>query len=225
MSAKRFFIVGLVLFFLLGMAFARVTAQTGPDQAWEEGQAVSPEAVEPNQVWEEGQVVSPEVGIADQAFPAVATTPGTHYRTYSGGRFYTTASTLTYAASGGAIYATALPAGGYSFSLDMDLPEGATITEVVFFVIDNDATNWGLSLRSYNPETNAFIILESATTTGASSALQTIIIPVDPPIVVDNTSTSYRLRAAPGVGTSAHLLRGARVGFTVPTGFIPLITR
>lgn len=59
----------------------------------------------------------------------------------------------------------------------------------------------------------------------ASLALQTIIIPVNPPVVVDNNSMSYRLRAAPGVGTSAHLLRGARIGFTVPTGFLPFITR
>lgn len=169
--------------------------------------------------------MSPEAVVPAQAFPALATTPGTLYRTYSGGGFYTTASSLTYAAVGGAVYATALPAGGYSFSLDMDLPEGATITEVVFFVVDNHASNWSLSLRSYNPETNNFFTLESATSVGASSALQTIIIPVDPPVVVDNTSMSYRLRAAPGVGTSAHLLSGARVGFTVPTGFLPLITR
>jgi len=156
---------------------------------------------------------------------AVPTDPGTYYRTFSGTAFQPTASAMTFAPIGGAIYVTALPAGGYSLSYDMHLPHGATITEVVFYVIDNDAENFGLSLRSFNPETNAFIILESGVSTGASAALQTIILPVDPPIVVDNSTTSYRLRVAPGVASSAHLLRGARVGYTVPTNFLPLIER
>jgi hypothetical protein len=132
---------------------------------------------------------------------------------------------MTYAPIGGAVYATALPGGGYSFSLDFDLPSGATITEVAFFVIDNDATNWALSLRSYDPATDAFIILESGSSSGISTALQTIVIPVDPPIQVDNTTTSYRLRAAPGVASSNHLLRGARIGYTVSTTHLPVIVK
>jgi hypothetical protein len=132
---------------------------------------------------------------------------------------------MTYNPIGGAVYATALPAGGYSFSLDFDLPPGATITEVVFFVVDNDATDMSLSLRSYNPETDSFTILESGASSGASSALQTIVITVDPPVQVDITTTSYRLRVAPGVASSNHLLRGARVGYTIPTTYLPLVTK
>jgi hypothetical protein len=109
--------------------------------------------------------------------------------------------------------------------MEFDLPAGATITEVVFFVVDNHATDMSLGLRSYNPETNAFITLESLTSSGASSTLQTIVIPVDPPVQVDNTTTSYRLRVAPGVASSAHLLRGARIGYTIPQSFLPLIAR
>lgn len=203
----------LVLFSLVpllsfGQVFAHPLAQTDPTPEWDEG-------------WQ----VTSDVTRTDSAIPLVATTPGTLYRTFSGTRFQTTSSALTYSASGGAVYATALPSGGYSFSLDFDLPAGATITEVVFFVVDNDATNWGLSLRSYNPETDAFTILKSATSSGASSTLQTIVIPVDPPVQVNNTTTSYRLRAAPGVASSAHLLRGARIGYTVSQSFLPVITR
>lgn len=67
--------------------------------------------------------------------------------------------------------------------------------------------------------------LESASSSGASMILQTIVIPVDPPVQVDNTTTSYRLRVAPGVASSAHLLRGARVGYTLPLTYLPLITK
>lgn len=175
--------------------------------------------------WDEGQLVTQDAAPAGLAIPAVPTAPGTYYRTFSGTRFQPTSSALTFSASGGAIYATALPAGGYSFSLDFDLPQGATITEVVFFVIDNAAANFSLSLRSYNPETNAFTALESASSSGASSALQTIVVPVNPPVQVNNATTSYRLRVAPGVASNTHLLRGARVGYQVPLAFLPMITR
>lgn len=191
-----------------GQALAHPMAQTGP----------TPE-------WDEGLPVVSDIAQAELALPSIATAPGTYYRTFSGTRFQPTASALTYAASGGAIYATALPPGGFSFSLEFDLPHGAKITEVVFFVIDNDATNMGLSLRSYNPETDALVSLESASSSGASSVLQAIVIPVNPQIQVSNTTTSYRLRVAPGVATSAHLLRGARVGYTVPLAYLPMITR
>jgi hypothetical protein len=175
--------------------------------------------------WDEGLPVNSEDNSSNTINTSVATTAGTIYRTFSGTRFHPTSSSLTYTASGGAIYATALPSGGYSFSLDFDLPPGATITEVVFFVVDNDATNMSLSLRSYNPETNSFIILESGLSSGASSALQTIVITVDPPVQVDNTTTSYRLRVAPGVASNSHLLRGAHVGYTIQAAYLPLIAK
>jgi len=198
---------GLVLWLSFGQALARPMAQTDPTPEWDEGRQVTSDVTQ-------GAI----------AIPAVATTPGTFYRTFSGTRFQSTNSALTYSALGGAIYATAL-SGGFSFSMDFDLPHGATITEVVFFVVDNDAANMSLQLRSYNPETDEFVTLENATSTGASSTLQTIVIPVDPPVQVNNTTTSYRLRVAPGVASSAHLLRGARIGYTVPQSFLPIVTK
>lgn len=175
--------------------------------------------------WDEGLPVGSEDKPNNTIHASVATTAGTLYRTFSGTRFQPTSSSMTYSPIGGAVYATALPAGGYSFSLDFDLPPGATITEVVFFVVDNDATDMSLSLRSYNPETNSFVALESGSSSGASSALQTIVIPVDPPVQVDNATTSYRLRVAPGIASSSHQLRGARVGYTIPTAFLPVVTK
>jgi hypothetical protein len=167
--------------------------------------------------WEEGKPIG-EVGAqADLALSAAASVPCTSYLTFSGTRFQPTASAMTYAPIGGSIYATALPPGGYSFSLDFELPQGATITEVVFFVVDDDPTSLGLSLRSYDPETDSFVILESAASGGDSSALETIVMPVDPPITIDSATLSYRLRVAPGVASSAHLLRGARVGYEPPS--------
>ena len=122
----------------LGQALSHPMPQTGPAPEWDEGLPVVSDIVQ-----------------AELALPSVATAPGTYYRTFSGTRFQPTASALTYTASGGAIYATALPPGGFSFSLDFDLPQGAKITEVVFFVKDNDATNMDLSRRRPKPRSRS----------------------------------------------------------------------
>lgn len=176
-------------------------------------------------IWLDGQWVGVnEVTQSQPGLMAVPTVSGTYYRTYPGLRFLPTSSELTYSSVASGIYATTL-ASSFSFSLDFDLPIGATLTEIVFFVIDNDASNFQLGLLSYNPETGNYLFLENATSTGASSALQIITLPVDPTIKLDTTTTTYRLRVEPGVASNAHLLRGARIGFTMPTTFLPTIMK
>lgn len=200
--------LAMLLVSFLTLSFANPVTQPGSNAGWEDGRPITTSSTQ-----------------TTNAMPAVATTPGVSYRTFSGISFQPTSSDLTYASIGGAIYATALPVGAFSFSVDLDLPHGAQITEVVFFVIDNDATkNMSLNLRAYNPATDSFTSIASATTTGASSNLQTIVIPVNPPVQVDNTTTAYRLRVEPGVIGSAHLLRGARIGYIVAQVFLPMIS-
>jgi hypothetical protein len=197
-------LVGMATWLLAGHVVAQTVAgaETGP-------------------VWEDGLLLTaneqtPRVGIL-----AAPRMEGTHYRTFAGTRFQSLSSELTYTSIGGAIHATNIPAGAFSFTLDFDLPSGAEITEVVFFVRDNqDPNNMNLSLRSYDPATDQVSTLATAFTSGASPALQTIVIPVDPPVQVDPATRAYRLRVAPTVGTSAHLLYGARVGYTTPSAFI-----
>jgi hypothetical protein len=192
------------------------------------GQIVAQTVVgaETDPVWEDGLLLTVDDQPPMVEILAAPTTPGTYYRTFAGTRFQSLSSELTYAAIGGAMYATNIPAGGFSFTVDFDLPRGAEITEVVFFVRDNhDPNNMNLSLRSYNPATDQVFTLASAVTSGANPAIQTIVIPVDPPVKVNPTITAYRLRVAPTIGSSAHLLYGARVGYTIPTAYLPLITR
>lgn len=224
--ARLFLIAALAVALSWSVSGASL-AQTETPSVLEEGLNIGGENLQVEEttplIWEEGRLIGEDAAQGDPILSAVPTTPGTFYRTFGGTRFSPTSSTLTYLASVGGIYATSIPPGGYSFSLEFDLPQGATITEVVFFVIDNDVTNFDLSLRSYNPETDAFVVHESVSSSGASLALQVITIPVDPPVVTDPVTTSYRLRAAPGVGNSGHLLRGARVGYKVPVTFIPSI--
>lgn len=194
---------------LSGASVRSIEAQAGSEMEWDEGILLSAEG-------NSGEFVD---------LMAAPTVPGTMYRSYSGTAFSTTASTMTYAPVGGAIYVTAIPAGGFSLSLELSLPHGAAITEVVFYLVDNHTTNFDLSLRSYVNDTNFLQVPASGLSVGASSAIQTIILPVSPPVVINNTTNTYRLRAAPGTTGTAHLLYGARVGYSVPMNFLPMIDK
>jgi hypothetical protein len=180
---------------------------------------------EPDLIWEDGVPVIIDAPLPEMEILTAPTTPGTYYRTFAGTHFQSISSALTYSAIGGAIYATDIPSGAFSFTLDLALPHGAEITEVVFFVVDNHAADMSLGLRSYNPATGQTGFLAADSSSGASPSLQTIVIPIDPPVQVDHSTTAYRLRVQPGVGSSSHLLHGARVGYTVPTAYLPFITR
>ena len=139
--------------------------------------------------------------------------------TIGGSSFSPSASALTYGALGGAIYATAVPAGaGYSLQADVGLPIGAAITAIRFYVVDNDATAFGLSLVSYDPQTDTRTFLVSASSVGASTAVQTVNLVPATPIVVDG-SLGLRLRVQPGIAGTAHVLRGARIEYLPPTVF------
>lgn len=164
----------------------------------------------------DGRREAPGWLMADSAPPLAVPkdTPGLSYVTYAGTRFQPTGSALAYSPLGGAIHADIIPAGGLSFTLDVDLPVGAVVREVIFYVIDNDAgADMSLSLRTYDPLADASLTLASASTSGASSSPQAIVVAVSPGAAINPTHTAYRLRVQPNVAGLAHLLRGARIGY------------
>lgn len=154
------------------------------------------------------------------------TTPSVY--TIGGGSFSPSASALTYQTIGGAIIATALPAPGLSLQADVGLPIGAAITAIRFYVVDNHPTNFSLSLRSYNPETDSYVAVLSSSSIGSSTTPQTVSLVPAAPIVVDG-SLALSLRVQPGATDVAHTLRGARIEYLPPTlfmnGFEALATR
>lgn len=168
-------------------------------------------------VLEEGQATL----AGDVQLPVVenakAVSPYLH-KVISGTEFLPTSSAMGYSPIGGATYVTSLPAGGYSLTVPVDLPPGSVITAVRFYVIDNDAANFSMSLRSYDPVSDAFITLESTASAGASVSVQEVVLTVDPAVVVSE-SLAYRLRVAPGIATTAHLLRGASIEYLSPVIF------
>ena len=101
-----------------------------------------------------------------------------YHRTYFGSEFRPGHSDLTYAPTGCAMYATALPSGGPSFKRALDLPDGAQITRIDSYVIDNDTTNFmTLALYQSTPSVSfGQTLLGSISISSHSTNVQTLTI-------------------------------------------------
>jgi hypothetical protein len=149
----------------------------------------------------------------------------TYYRNHSGIEFTSTNSNLTYSARDSSIYALAIPFGGYSVRRPLDLPNGAQITAITLYCIDNDATyNIGLLLYRADPSSGGFESqLAALTSTGASASLQTVVSTGTPIATIDNSRYAYSLLWKPTITGENHRLVGVRVEYTVPTVFLPFV--
>jgi hypothetical protein len=118
-------------------------------------------------------------------------------------------TTTDYAGNGG-IYRT----GGTGYlECFPDLPEGAAVTNVTYYYRDNSASNLTFAVGVYHPSVPSFDYVESAASAGADPALRTTSVPVDPPVVIDNTSERFFLEFSTSEATSIHTVYGARVDY------------
>ncbi len=137
------------------------------------------------------------------------------YKTYAGVSFSPISSDILYTVDESEIYATASPGGAMTFVLPLDLPQGAQITTVDYYVFDNSETTDVFGLLGYfNPETSYWLIQASKSTTGASSNIQMLTTTYGSDFIVDNSLNFYFLRITlHDLYTQA--IAGARVGYTL----------
>jgi hypothetical protein len=176
----------------------------------------------------DGQVMS-STAVSEAARPDTPAAPGpTMYRTIPSFEFHPTTSNLTYSSYGSAIYALAIPGGGFSIKAEVDLPNGAQVTRITVYVVDNSSTD-NMSIQFYRTQlsTSDQIELDSVSTAAlpTSTAVQTVSMSGTPIAIIDNSQYAYCLRYGPVITGNAHMLVGARVDFNVPTGFLPLILK
>lgn len=155
-----------------------------------------------------------------------ATSPGTTYQTYSGVEFQPRTSALTYAnAGGGALAVVATASASSLFTLKVELPQGATLTQVIWYVTDDNASaSASMYTSRYLPSDDALTDVTSSFTSfaGASPTRQAITATPASAVVVDNTAATYLLQVGLG-STTGMTLWGARVGFTTAApSFYPL---
>ena len=111
------------------------------------------------------------------------------------------------------IYATA--ANSY-FSALLDLPQGATITELVFSLFHNDASVMTLALISYDAGVSGTLYANTLHSTQSASTVYASA-PILSAVPVDNSRYTYIVRWSSGIGASSSTLYGARVGYTLPS--------
>jgi hypothetical protein len=162
----------------------------------------------------------------DSAASPAATGP-TYYRNYSGVEFTSSDSNLTYTDSGSSVYALAIPFGGHALKRPLELPNGAQITAITLYCIDNDADhNIGLLLYRADPSAGGGQSqLAGLTSTGASASLQTVVSTGTPVATIDNSRYAYSLLWKPTITGENHRLVGVRVEYTVPTAYLPFVSK
>lgn len=152
--------------------------------------------------------------------PAV-TTPDTLYQTFVGTDFqpeitadgYSNLFTANQFGGGPVYQSTGFPA---NFSARVHLPQGATITEVIFYVVHNDANPMFVDMARYPLNTNAVSSIGSANPSGNNINVQAISLPSLSNTTVDNSAYSYVLEWFPGTVGTYQQLYAARVGYTFP---------
>lgn len=153
----------------------------------------------------------------------------TYYRTYGAYEFLPDDSDLSYEFFGTALYAWDMPLMGMYFFLPVALPNGAQVTQIEFYVIDNSVSDY-ITMEFYRAEPgagNSGQWLGSVTSYGllTTSAVQTLVISGAPITTIDNSRYSYYLRYPPALEGAAHMVTGARIEFQTPANYLAVITK
>lgn len=152
---------------------------------------------------------------------ALATAEDTLYQTYVGTDFQPNSSSKGKFDPSEA----GIPSGGpvqfvmgssATFSAHLDLPQEATIVEVIFQVFHNDANPMYVQIARIPSDGSGGAIIASTSVFITMSSIQMITLSPASTTVVNNAQNSYVLEWTGGTPSSAHRLYGARIGYTLP---------
>lgn len=147
------------------------------------------------------------------------------YKVYSAFDFHPSRSDLEYRIDDGKLFSTTIQ-DRYGYWAALDLPNGAILSEVIFYLVDNDiSANILFTVVENRPASNTMHFLLSAASNDLepSPNIQSLSFPVA--AVIDNREYTYYLKVEPTLAGSAHMLSGARVAYTLPTTYLPSVSR
>jgi hypothetical protein len=144
--------------------------------------------------------------------------PGDDYLTFAGTDFQSSSSDLTYTAFGSHLYATAMDSSQY-FSARLDLPNGAQVKQVDYYVLDNDSNDMDMHLCTHTLATSQLNILNSTSTSSLTNSpnKQKVTRLLNPIVTIDNHGKSYFIAITLKAATSNLQIVGARVRYTPPS--------
>jgi hypothetical protein len=147
------------------------------------------------------------------SLPAVPAS--TDYVTMAGADFRSSSSNMTFAASTGSLYATAIDPGSYFYNR-LDLPQGATITQVYWYLIDNHEESFFLGLYGHNLQYDSLGFPASDNTGGDLPSPNIRTISAEPSLEIDNSTYTYSIGFMPYAASIDLRIIGARVRYTLP---------
>ena len=152
----------------------------------------------------------------------------TYYQTYIWRDFhpFQTAVNVSFTGDGAnrRLYATG---GGGEVTARLQLPQGAQVTEVTYFYFDNTATpmDMGMGVTRDSLATGDYAVFASVTPSITNTSMMSSTVALSQPLVIDNSQYAYGIWVLMYAGTPNLGFRGARIGYTVPTAWLPLINR
>ena len=146
----------------------------------------------------------------------------TDYITLAGADLRVSSSNTAYTSNNGSVYATTLNPSD-SFEKRLDLPQGAVIDQVEWFVLDNHAEYMYMALIAHRLVDNTVSKPASATTLGVANSPSIQTYSAATAITVDNAMREYAIAFLPQAADYTLRIAGARVRYTPPagTGFGP----
>jgi len=136
--------------------------------------------------------------------------------TFVGTDFHPTTSEINFVSSGTNIYCTA-GSSTCSFIAPLYLPQGSQITEIDYYVVDNNS-NYDLAMQvnRFNPQTGNLSFLGVGSTIGYTSSddILTITKTGSPLFTIDNTTQDYVVLIQPTMTSMEQRIVGARVHYT-----------
>jgi hypothetical protein len=218
-NGLRLFTLVLVLAVISGYAGGRILPATALVSAAPVSQSLAQEGI-PGPDNQAGLPASEAAPTVPDVVPP--TTPGTAYKTYSGTCFtpHGTENGATNYAGGGGVYRVS---GSNEYDCLLELPQGARVTEIVFYVRDDATSTIDLWFSIYQPDSGSFANVTGTNTSGAdSSAIIQRKLSGSPITTIDNTRYQYILEVVLRETTNQHVIFGARVGYRM-TSVLPVV--
>jgi len=113
-----------------------------------------------------------------------------------------------------------------SYWAALDLPNGAVLSEVTFYLVDNSySANILLTLVRVRPSdsTTSWLLNQSSFALSQTTNVQSLSFPVD--ATIDNSEYNYYLKVELTLASDDHKLSGARVSYSLPTNYLPVLNR
>ncbi len=149
-------------------------------------------------------------------FVPLAAEPTTHYKTLTGLDFHPESSNLTYSFGNGGLYPVN-NLSDYSYYAAYTLPQGATVTGITFFIIDNNQdVGVEYSAMRYDPETGSHVEIGFGYSNLSLPNIRAFNLSSGLPFTINNIY-SYRLRVQFRDTGNTQVLCGARIAYTLPT--------